>query len=534
MRRIPVLIAAAVPFAALIPLAGFAAASPAPAVAGPACASLPVAAPAGARIQSVQAVQQQGGTVSFPQTLVDPPVTYTDVPAYCAATITLTHPGAGDHVTVQVDLPESGWTGRLQAIGGSAYTAGDFGSPMVGAVRDGYVSVTTDAGVPLTYVDSSWGLTAQGKVNKGLLADFATRSVHEEAVLGKEVTQSFYHRMATDSYWNGCSTGGRQGYAEAQDYPKDFNGILASSPAIMWSQFEVATIWPQTVMYSLHDFPTNCEFEAFRQAAIKACDANDGVVNGIIDDPDACNYDPRSLVGTTVPCNGTNVTVTAADAEVVREIWAGPTDPAGHQLWRGLPKGAAFDLLASTSTDPNGNPVAPGFVVPVGWVRNFVEKQPGFDTSKITKSQFAGLFYQSVREYDGIIGTSNPNLTAFRAAGGKLLTVIGSEDQAIPPDGSLLYRQEVQALMGGANRVDDFYRLFLDPGVGHCGAEATGPVPTDPLGAVLDWVEHGTAPATLPAASTDGTSMRDLCAYPMVSRYISGDPSVAASYHCTR
>jgi hypothetical protein len=301
MRRIPFLIAAAIPFAALVPFAAVGQATPAsqatavgqatpvsqatpashgaPASQGAGvCAAFPVSAPQGARIQSVQAVAQPGGTVSFPASPVDAAITYTDVPAYCQVTVTLTHPGANDHVTVQVDLPERGWTGRLQAIGGSAYTAGDFGAPMVGAVHDGYVAVTTDAGVPLTYVDTSWGLTAPGKVNTPLLTDFATRSVHEEAVLGKSVTQTFYHRMASYSYWNGCSTGGRQGYAEAQDYPADFNGILADSPAIDWTQFEVATLWPQTVMYSLHDFPTNCEFAAFQHAAIAACDGNDGAV----------------------------------------------------------------------------------------------------------------------------------------------------------------------------------------------------------------------------------------------------------------
>jgi hypothetical protein len=559
MRRIPFLIAAAIPFAALVPFAAVGQATPAsqatavgqatpvsqatpashgaPASQGAGvCAAFPVSAPQGARIQSVQAVAQPGGTVSFPASQVDAAITYTDVPAYCQVTVTLTHPGANDHVTVQVDLPERGWTGRLQAIGGSAYTAGDFGAPMVGAVHDGYVAVTTDAGVPLTYVDTSWGLTAPGKVNTPLLTDFATRSVHEEAVLGKSVTQTFYHRMASYSYWNGCSTGGRQGYAEAQDYPADFNGILADSPAIDWTQFEVATLWPQTVMYSLHDFPTNCEFAAFQHAAIAACDGNDGAVNGVIDDPDACGYDPRSLIGATIPCDGTNVTVTATDAEVVREIWNGPTDAAGDRLWPGLPKGADFSLLAGTTVDANGNPSAPGFAVPVGWVRTFLAKQPGFDTATITKSQFVNLFYQSVREYDGIIGTSDPDLSGFRATGGKLLTVIGNEDQAIPPDGSLGYRHEVDALFGDANRVNDFYRLFLDPGVGHCGAEPAGPVPTDPLGALVNWVEHGKAPATLPAALTDSsgqlTATRNLCAYPMVSRFTGGDPTSAASYRC--
>ncbi|MEJ2853099.1 MULTISPECIES: tannase/feruloyl esterase family alpha/beta hydrolase [unclassified Saccharothrix] len=528
MRLWTKLAVAAVPLVALVPLVTAASAEPA----GTGCATVPVSAPAGARIESVQAEHRPGGTVTFPATPFSAPAPITDVPPYCEVTVTLTHDGA-DHVKVAVALPATGWTGRLQAVGGSAYTAGDFGAPLVQAVKDGYVGVTTDAGVPLTFLDTSWALNADSTINQTLLANFATRSVHESAVVGKAVTRAYYGRPVTYSYWNGCSTGGRQGYAEAQRHPGDFDGILANAPAVDWTRFAVATLWPQTVMYNDRHFPSTCVLTAFRRAAIEVCDPRDGVVDGIIDQPDRCDFDPRALVGNKVLCEGREVTVTAQDADVVRKIWAGPTDPNGTRLWPGLPQGADFTWLAGTAVDENGTPSAPGFPVATAWVRTFLAKQPGFDTTTITYERYAELFRQSVREYDRTIGTSDPDLTAFRRAGGKLLTFVGSDDQLIPPGGTLEYRDRVERRMGGALRVNEFYRLFLAPGVEHCGG-GKGAVPTNPLGALVDWVEKGKAPATLPAATTDGSRTRDLCAYPRVSRYTGhGDPAVASSYRCT-
>ncbi|MFI5564233.1 tannase/feruloyl esterase family alpha/beta hydrolase [Amycolatopsis japonica] len=521
MRRKKLFLAAA-PLAALLPLVLTSVTQTAPAQAATtSCAAVPVAAPDGARIESVRAEQKPGGTVTIPPTPFTPAATITDVPAYCEITVTLTHGTAGDHVKVAVTLPRTGWTGRLQAVGGSAYTAGDFGAPLVQAVKDGFSGVTTDAGVPLTFLDTSWALTSRGEINRPLVTNFATRSVHEAALVGKDVTQKFYQREVAYSYWNGCSTGGRQGYSEAQRYPGDFDGVLANAPAVHWAEFAVATLWPRVVMNQEKTYPATCVFTAFQQAAIKACDGRDGVTNGIVDRPDECGYDPRSLIGTKVLCGDKEVTVTAADAEVVRKIWAGPTDEHGRRLWAGLPKGADFGPVTT----------APGFPVAVGWVQTFLKKQPGFDTEKLTYRQFADLFRQSVREYDDVIGTSDPDLSDFRRAGGKLITFVGTDDQLIPPGGTLRYRHEVEREMGGSKRVNDFYRLFLAPGVAHCGGGA-GATPTNALGALVDWVEHGKAPATLSAAN--GGKTRDLCPYPQVSRYRGhGDPAVASSYRCT-
>ncbi|WP_027927883.1 tannase/feruloyl esterase family alpha/beta hydrolase [Amycolatopsis benzoatilytica] len=524
-----------VPFAALVPLlVGTAGALSPTAAAAPAptCAATAVTAPPGAQIETTHAERHPGGTVTFPATPFTPAQTVPDVPAYCQIEVTLTHPGANDHVKVAVTLPESHWSGRLQAAGGSAYNAGDFTAPLVQAVKDGYAGVTTDAGLPLTFIDTSWGLRADGTVNQPLLTNFASRSAHEEALLGKDIALRYYGKAVSYSYWNGCSTGGRQGYSEAQNYPGDFNGILADAPAVQWSQFAVATLWPQTVMNNEHDFPSNCVLARFQQAAIQACDAKDGVRDGIVDIPDECGYDPRSLIGTKVLCEGKEITVTAADARVVGKIWDGPADERGRKLWPGLPKGASFAGVAATRPAADGTLTSDGFVVATAWVKAFVKKDLGFDTANLSYRQYADVFRQSVREYDRTIGTSNADLSAFRRAGGKLISYVGTADQLIPPDGTLLYRERVQREMGGARRVNDFYRLFLAPGTPHCQSGPGAAYPVNPLGALVDWVEHGTAPATLPAKSDTGRT-RDLCPYPQISRYSGhGDPAVAASYRC--
>ncbi|MBD0694615.1 tannase/feruloyl esterase family alpha/beta hydrolase [Streptomyces sp. CBMA123] len=550
-RRFLTIVAAAVPLVAAVavstPVSAFPeltaavnpAANPAVNATAPssfACApaAVPVQAPAGTAVESVTAAPVPAGTFQVPGV---PPLggfPVPDVPAHCEVTVTLTHPGADDHAKVTVWLPQSGWNGRFQGAGGSAYAAGDSGAGLAAAVKQGYAVATTDAGVGGA-LDTSWGLDAAGKVNTALLDNFASRSAHEMALVGKQVVAGVYGRAASYSYWNGCSTGGRQGYLEAQRYPTDFDGIKAAAPGINWNQFEVASLWPQVVMNEAHTYPTGCEFDAFNQAALKACDQLDGVADGLIGDPRRCDFDPRRLIGTRIVCDGKEVTVTAADAEVVRRIWDGPRDTHGKRLWYGLPIGADFRYLAASRTGDDGVTTGAPFLVPAAWVATFVAKQPGFDTAHLTRAQFEEVLRTARAEYDQVIGTRDADLSAFRDAGGKLLSWHGDSDQLIPTAGTVDYRERVEARMGGARKVDDFYRLFLAPGVDHCGLDG-GKV--DDLAALTAWVEQGRAPSVLHATVTTGTGAtvsRELCRYPMLSRYTGhGDPAAASSFHCVR
>ncbi|MFJ4675900.1 MULTISPECIES: tannase/feruloyl esterase family alpha/beta hydrolase [unclassified Kitasatospora] len=540
-RRLPRLAAAGFSLAAAVALCAPASASTGPAGgadrAGPgsavaACAAFRPAAPEGAVVESVAAAAVPAGTFQVPGS---PPLggyPVADVPAHCEVTVTLTHPGADDRARVQVWLPLAGWNGRFQAVGGAGYAAGDIGA-VAAAVKQGYAAATTDAGVYTTGLDGSWGLDPQGRVDAALLENFASRSVHELALVAKQVVGDGYGGSAFHSYFNGCSTGGRQGYVEAQRYPTDFDGINAAAPGINWNQFEVATLWPQVVMKQEHTYPTTCEFDAFNRAALRACDRLDGVADGLVGDPDRCDFDPRRLIGSKVVCEGEEYTIDAADAEVVRRIWDGPRDGGGRRLWYGLPVGADFSPLAA-STPVDGVPTGQPFTVPAQWVADFVLKQPGFDSADLTYQQFERIFRAARAEYDTVIGSRDADLSAFRDAGGKLLTWHGSADQLIPTRGTVDYRERVEARMGGAARVDGFYRVFLAPGVAHCGLSGGG---VDDLAALTAWVERGQAPDVLHATLTtaDGRSVaRDLCRYPMVSRYTRGDPAAAGSFRCVR
>ncbi|GGN91203.1 tannase [Streptomyces albiflavescens] len=532
MRRLLTVLAAGVPLAAAVCLPTASAESQNGSASAPSACSVPsVKAPAGTEVESVTAARQEGGTIIGTGVLQG---SVSDVPAFCEVTVTLTHPGADDHAKVRTWLPVSGWNGRFQGLGGAAYLAGDNNVGLGTAVKNGYAAVTTDAGVG-DALDTSWALDAKGQVNTALLKNFASRSQHEAAVVGKEVVDGVYGKRPAYSYFNGCSTGGRQGYMEAQRYPDDYDGILAHAPAVNWDEFEVATLWPQVVMNNEKTYPSKCEFKAFTDAAVKACDPLDGVKDGLVNDPERCDFDPRRLIGTKVVCDGKELTVTAADAAVVRKIWDGPRTASGEKLWYGVPVGADLGGLANTTLpDADGNVAGAPFPVPAAWVKLWVAKDPSLDVSKITYSRFTQLFKQSEAEYDKVIGTDDPDLSGFRKSGGKLLTWHGQADQFIPTQGTVKYREQVEREMGGAKRVDDFYRLFLAPGTVHCGLNK-GDGTTDDLGALTAWVEQGTAPKTLPATliNASGQSVtRDLCSYPQVSRYQGGDPAVASSFRC--
>lgn len=523
MKQLARLLLAVLPIAALVAFAGPAQAT------GTTCESIGAPEVPGASVLSVTSIERHDFTVP-PGPFNPEPIT--DIPAFCEVVVTLTHPGVDDQVFVETWLPLDTWSGRFQGTGGGGYAAGVFDTALAFAVKAGYAAVSTDAGVdedPLN--PSKWALTDDGRVNRELLTNFSSRSLHDMTVAGKALTAQFYGRPADHSYWNGCSTGGRQGHMEAQRYPNDYDGIVATAPAINWPRWLMADQWPQIVMQQEGNFPTPCEFAAFNDAAVAACDLLDKVADGVIGDPTQCRYDPRELIGKKIVCEGQELTISRADAEVVAKIWDGPG------LWYGLPRGTSFDWIAATVTAPDGTITGAPFGIADNWIKYFVQKDPAFDTSTITYRDFPRLFARSRAEFDRIIGTDDPDLSGFRAAGGKMLTWHGYADEVIFPGGTVNYRERVERVMGGPSRVDEFFRVFLAPGVGHC-AGGPGPVPTDPLAAVVDWVERGVAPDTLPAATTNANGeqvTRDLCRYPLVSRYNGhGDPNSATSYRCAR
>ncbi|MBV9580994.1 MAG: tannase/feruloyl esterase family alpha/beta hydrolase [Chloroflexi bacterium] len=384
---------------------------------------------------------------------------------------TVQTPGAGDHIGVDVWMPLRGWNGRFQGVGGSGFVADDV-NEMATAVDSGYSAAGTDAGhtsqSPVPSLDGSFALDANGHLDRTLIEDFAYRGVHDLALVGKVVTATYYGSQARFAYWNGCSTGGRQGMAEAQRYPSDFDGILAGAPAINWQKYVPASLWPELVMQQSGDFLPQCKFDAFQAAAVKACDSlGDGVADGVIGDPFACHFDPRSLVGTSTACG----TITAQDADVVARIVAGPRTSSGNFLWYGLTWGAPFagpitnpfDGLANT-TISDGKAIGVPFPLVLQYLGTWVQRNPPvpegtWDWTTTTYQRFDQLFEQSVAMYGNVMGTDDPDLRAFKQSGGKLIMWHGLADQLIFPQGSIDYYTRVESLMGGAGQTTDFATL---------------------------------------------------------------------------
>ncbi|KAI0816470.1 tannase and feruloyl esterase [Xylaria sp. FL0064] len=475
------------------------------------CSSLTVTSPEGATLINATATERYNVTYDSP--------TYNGVARpvdICDVEVFLTHGDTGDAVRFSIYLPLTGWNGRWQGTGGGGFAAGAFDFELVPAVSSGYSAGATDAGVPLDGNTDVWYNSTQ------LVENFVHLSFHEMTLLGKQLSEKFYGRKPEYSYWFGCSTGGRQGMSEAQRYPEDYDGIFAGAPAINWGQLVVVDYWPLTVQSQGGDPVPLCKLSAIGNASVDSCDLLDGAADGLISNPLKCEFDAKALVGTDVQCDDNiTTTITEHDATVWNKIRNGFTDESGKLLWWGLQPGTNLQVQA----------IQPGFLISIQWISDFLLRSPGLDVSHIKQDQLVDLFHQSVSEFNPLWGTDNPDLSAYRARGGKILTWHGWADELITPIGTLNYWQRVSDLVGGEKETDEFYRVFMAPGLGHCGNGPGPQIPTDNLAPLVEWVEKGNAPETI-LFSGNGQS-RNICKYPKELEYSgSGNVSDAASWNC--
>ncbi|KAL5400527.1 hypothetical protein PMIN04_013188, partial [Paraphaeosphaeria minitans] len=384
----------------------------------------------------------------------------------CQVKVHLNHEGTNDDVLVEVWLPlnRDDWNGRFQGTGGVGVATGMFGGALGPAVKGGYAASSTDGGHPIEETnDSTWVLKDDGTIDWNLLTNFATRSLAESVVVGKSITEQFYKEKPKYSYWNGCSQGGRQGYVLAQQYPHLLDGILANAPAISLTHLAMAEFWPQLVMKEEGVWMSTCEFNYFRQKAMESCDMIDGVSDGVIAEPDLCDFDPLHLIGQVIYCDtpidrpsSREVEVSRAMANVVRRIEQGPRTPLKTSLWYGLTHGTSFDILASTTLTEQGLRTPKPFPISTGFIQNFLvkTKDDSFNATRINYADYAALWAQGNSEFGWLLDADNPDLTSLQASGTKLLTWHGVNDPAIPHQSTVQYRKRVELLMGGANEVD--------------------------------------------------------------------------------
>lgn len=501
-------------------------------------------------------------------------------------------PSTSAGIGIEVWLPaKTAWNSRVHAVGGGGWAGGSAGSistidslQAAGiAGTEGAVSSSTDTGHGSTFLDGSFGMNPDGTINKTLWTDFASRGIHEQAVKTKALATAYYGIAPKYSYWEGGSTGGRQGLNLAQNNPDDFDGIIANAPAINWSRFLTAEMWPQIVYQrDLGGVPlTTAQLDLASNAAISACDVVGGQHLGYILDPSACNYDPTSdpkvLCSASGGTNSTPACLTTVQATAVNKIWYGMTADgsvaspladngwtgasspvllgSGTHRWYGLTRGTSLYLAAQAGL-VNGlaSPVAP-FQVADDQIALELQ-DPGFADAGFVnatgngQSLWKSLTYAQVNNaFDrgialqssfGNIDTNNPDLTAFKAKGGKMLAWHGLNDELIFPQGTINYYNTVANKMGGLPNVQDFYKLYLVPGMGHGTPNGTSnpaavvPVvgPTQFYDLLTAWVEKGAAPDAITLAHSSGAT-RPVCVYPKKVTYTSGDLKVAASYTCS-
>jgi pimeloyl-ACP methyl ester carboxylesterase len=479
----------------------------------------------------------------------DAPVTIVEVSSDTARTVPycLVKVKVDPAVNIWVAMPTDGqWNGRLMSEGGGGF-AGSIDVPLESAAN-GFVGVRTDTGHMGFVLDGAFGMLSPGVANTQLQIDFAYRSEHLMAVVGKQLIRAFYGQAQSRSYWAGCSTGGRQGLMMAQRYPEDYDGIVAGAPAIHFDRFEAYQLWPQVVMNQDLGAPVSgAKQELATHAAVRACDDADGVTDGVIDDPPRCSYEAvNDAAITKSSCTShDNTCLTVAEARVIDKIWSGARDASGRLLWPGIERGAATSLLAGSGPFPIG----------VDMAKYWVYLDPSWDWKTLDYANYEAFFDKAVETVGPMLGTDDPDLSAFKARGGKLISYHGWADPAIPPQGTVQYFEALQLELGGAEQVSSFAKLFMVPGMDHCGGGAganqfgqlgSGGVPFDAdhnvYQAMVKWVEQGVAPEKLIAtkfADDDPSSpvlrTRLLCEYPMLGKYKgSGSTDDAANFGCAQ
>ncbi|THV44217.1 hypothetical protein BGAL_0699g00020 [Botrytis galanthina] len=288
----------------------------------------------------------------------------------------------------------------------------------------------------------------------------------------------------------------------------------------------VGDLWAHVIMNTSNIYPHMCEMQVITAAAIEACDANDGLVDGIITDPDSCDFDPTTLVGTTINCTeiGENFTISSGAAYLTQAMWDGPRKSDNSSLFFGQKIGtvlssddtSAGGSLALTTCSGNGTCTADPLSLLLPWIAKFVRKDDNTDIPNITRQEFDQLYHSSINEWSSIIDTNDPDLSQFRARGGKLLTYHGLADGIIPTNSTTSYYDSVTAL---DPNVHDFYRLFMAPGIAHCFG-GPGAFPAGTFDTMRAWVENGTVPDTMNATFPSNTAIkRTICLYPLKQTY---------------
>ena len=435
------------------------------------------------------------------------------VPAHCRIAAVLA-PSSDSHIEMEAWLPTENWNGKFQAVGNGGWAGVISYAAMATALEHGYATASTDTGHK-----GGSGSFALGHPEQ--LIDFGYRSMHEMTVTAKLMVAAFYDRAPRLSYYNGCSTGGRQGLMEAQRYPDDFDAIVAGAP--VYNQIHLNTSQVSLQIDMLRDpslLLPQAKVKLLAAAVLSACDAQDGVNDGIVSNPEMCRFDPASLMCKT-PGDAADC-LTAKQVDSVKRAYAPVKTRAGAVVY----PGHSLGFEAGWRIPEPGAPLNPLFA---DMPRYLARQDPQWDAMSFDLDADLALAVKNA----GYIESSDPHLAKFKARGGKLLLYHGWADPGPAPANTIHYVNDVIRTLGPTQ--DDWMRLFLLPGVGHCGG-GPGPDQADFVGAIERWRESGSAPDQIPAAHVAGNRVdmtRPLCAYPSVAKYSGvGSTNDAANFVC--
>ncbi len=443
-------------------------------------------------------------------------------------------PTAESQIQFEVWLPLDKWSGRFSGVGNGGWAGTISFGALADQIRRGAASASTNTGHQAA---GGLNMARFAYEHPEQLIDFAYRAHHETTVKAKALTQAFYGKPPERAYWIGCSSGGYEGLMEAQRFPADYDGIVAGAPANNWTRLMAGDL--DGVLAVFKDAASNLPPSALgvlHRAALAACDGQDGVADGVLEDPRRCTFDPVA-----VQCAGettSSTCLTPPQVEAARRIYRGLKDPVtGAQLYPGLAPG-------SEPFWPNRDPASP-FPIPLAHYKWLVFADPSWDWKTFDWNDPADYqaFLKAESTFAPLLNATDPNLREFRQRGGKLLQFHGWNDQLISPHNSINYYESVLSFFGGARPdrteavrdVQSFYRLFMAPGMAHCSG-GPGPNAFDLQTAIERWVERDIAPEEIVATrSINGVvdRLRPLCPYPKVATYLGkGDTNDAANFAC--
>jgi hypothetical protein len=470
------------------------------------------------------------------------PQAFLKAPAFCRVALEL-KPTSDSDIKVEVWMPAAGWNGRFQGLGNGGFAGSIDYNNLAAAVTQGYAAAATDTGHMGEATNAKWALGHPEKVN-----DFGWRGIHLTSVAAKSVIEAWGGRSPAHSYFAGCSDGGREALMEAQRFPADYDGIIAGAPANQWTRLlSKSAADTQALESDAASYIPASKIHAISTAVLAACDAQDGVADGIVSDPTRCHFDPASLLckdGASDAC------LTAPQIAGLKTVYAPLRNGRGEAIYPGYEPGGEEGFggwgLWITGQHPGGSLQ---YAFSTGYFSNMVF-DPSWDYRRFNVD---AALAAAVTKTAAALDATDANLTPFRARGGKLILDHGWSDAAIPPRGTVDYYNAVIAAMG-RSAAESFVRLYMAPGLQHC---AGGPGPdsfrqfgplsdaSDPrhdmTTALEQWVEKGVAPGAIVAtkyarpfdASSAVKMTRPLCPWPQAAVYKgSGDTNDAANFVC--